>query len=79
MWSLWLVFCDCGFHSVCTLMRFRTVHGALKARILKWFARYQGYNDCPHETYILIEDRKDVTLCAFLFLKSIEHNFAREH
>ena len=20
MWSVWLVFCDCGFHSVCPLM-----------------------------------------------------------
>ena len=20
MWSIWLVFCDCGFHSVCSLM-----------------------------------------------------------
>ena len=23
MWSIWLVLCDCGFHSVCLLMRIR--------------------------------------------------------
>ena len=28
MWSVWLVFCDCGFHSVCPLMdRIRGLHG----------------------------------------------------
>ena len=30
MWSFWLVFCDCGFHSVCSLMKGQLIRGLWK-------------------------------------------------